>query len=230
MQIDRDDDPDTGADVFWPGYVDAVTNLVLNLLFVVVIMTVAVFIFAMELGRQHSSASSDKGEQNQAQMGQPSQPQSDETVRLRQEIAALQAQLQAIKPARQVSESSAAPGHQGRSRVVEATTAQSKPVNRLDNVSGTVIVDFTDEAVTLSSDESARLRDPLGQIVAQGRARVEVKVPPGFTESRRLGFYRAMAVRNQLMELGLPKDRIEMAVSEGSPSSDATLVVVSVQR
>ena len=41
---------DDGSDIFWPGYVDAVTNLVLNLLFLLTIMTVAVFMFAMELG------------------------------------------------------------------------------------------------------------------------------------------------------------------------------------
>jgi flagellar basal body-associated protein FliL len=40
-----------GADVFWPGYVDAVTNLVLNLLFMLTIMIVAVFMFALELSR-----------------------------------------------------------------------------------------------------------------------------------------------------------------------------------
>ena len=40
-----------GSDIFWPGYVDAVTNLVLNLLFLLTIMTVAVFMFALELGR-----------------------------------------------------------------------------------------------------------------------------------------------------------------------------------
>ncbi len=42
---------DDGSDIFWPGYVDAVTNLVLNLLFLLTIMTVAVFMFALELGR-----------------------------------------------------------------------------------------------------------------------------------------------------------------------------------
>ena len=41
-----------GNDTFWPGYVDAISNLVLNLLFVVAILTIAVFLFALELGRR----------------------------------------------------------------------------------------------------------------------------------------------------------------------------------
>ena len=46
----RHDDED-GSNIFWPGYVDATTNLVLNLLFLLTIMIVAVFMFALELGR-----------------------------------------------------------------------------------------------------------------------------------------------------------------------------------
>ena len=53
---------DDGSDIFWPGYVDAVTNLVLNLLFLLTIMTVAVFMFAMELGKQHTSVNAPRGE------------------------------------------------------------------------------------------------------------------------------------------------------------------------
>ena len=47
---ERHDDND-GSDIFWPGYVDATTNLILNLLFLLTILIVAVFMFALELGR-----------------------------------------------------------------------------------------------------------------------------------------------------------------------------------
>ena len=46
----RHEDND-GSDIFWPGYVDATTNLILNLLFLLTILMVAVFMFALELGR-----------------------------------------------------------------------------------------------------------------------------------------------------------------------------------
>jgi hypothetical protein len=46
----RHEDKD-GSDIFWPGYVDATTNLILNLLFLLTILIVAVFMFALEMGR-----------------------------------------------------------------------------------------------------------------------------------------------------------------------------------
>ena len=45
-----------GADIFWPGYVDAIANLVLNLLFMLTIMIVAVFMFALELSRHKENS------------------------------------------------------------------------------------------------------------------------------------------------------------------------------
>ena len=46
MEADENID---GSDIFWSGYVDAVTNLVLNLLFMLTISILAVFMFALEL-------------------------------------------------------------------------------------------------------------------------------------------------------------------------------------
>ena len=48
-------------DSFWPGYVDAISNLVLSLLFVVAILTISVFMFAMELGRRQDLDSDSPG-------------------------------------------------------------------------------------------------------------------------------------------------------------------------
>lgn len=58
-----------------------------------------------------------------------------------------------------------------------------------------VIVRFIDDAVTLKPDEIAKLRESLAPVVAKGGARLDVEVPKGFTEAKRMGFYRAMAVR-----------------------------------
>ena len=49
MQTGQDNND--GSDIFWPGYVDATTNLILNLLFLLTILIVAVFMFALEMGR-----------------------------------------------------------------------------------------------------------------------------------------------------------------------------------
>src|SRR5512146_829362 len=87
-----------GSDIFWPGYVDAVTNLVLNLLFLLTIMTVAVFMFALELGRASKDRPSapitkQKGEAAYKETTGPVQ----ENAALRREVERLKVELELAK-------------------------------------------------------------------------------------------------------------------------------------
>ncbi|MCB5188834.1 hypothetical protein LG200_12560 [Methylobacillus caricis] len=246
MQVDNEQE-DGG--IFWPGYVDAVSNLVLNLLFVVVIMTIAVFIFAMELGRRHVTAETPVAPPSEQQLRvsqltpsdmeaiEPTSNQSDDdAARLRLQVDALQQQLAALKgkdqEARRLKEELAALQHEksigkgGPRRVVTASIRAEEPSMTVQGASGGLVVDFVDDAITISTDEAAELRGPLEAIVASGAATLEVTVPPGFTEARRLAFYRAMAVRNLLMEMKLPADRISVSIKDGNARSDSSLVSV----
>lgn len=212
MSVDSGND---GSDIFWPGYVDAVTNLVLNLLFLLTIMTVAVFMFAMELGRQNltpSEASTDV-------QTTPNPPKPDET-----EVETLRKQVQALKQEVQAANELLAP-----QKVLPASSAVAKPEKTLDRATasgGGLVVRFTDEAVALSVAEADKLRGSLASIVAGGGARLDVVVPAGFSEAKRLGFYRAMAVRNLLIEMKMPPARIDVSVREGKAGADASQVRV----
>ncbi|MEI8362276.1 MAG: hypothetical protein WCG35_03535, partial [Betaproteobacteria bacterium] len=64
-------------------------------------------------------------------------------------------------------------------------------------------------------------------IATGGSARIEVVVPAGFSEAKRLGFYRAMAVRNQLIEMNVPANKIEVSVHEGKSGADNSKVLVT---
>ena len=66
----------------------------------------------------------------------------------------------------------------------------------------------------------------LKPIVAKGKAIIFVEVPAGFSEAKRMGFYRAMAVRNLLIEMKMPKDSIDVSVREGKINANASLVRV----
>ena len=44
-------DSDDAADIFWPGYVDAVTNLAINLLFVIAVMAIVVISATLQISR-----------------------------------------------------------------------------------------------------------------------------------------------------------------------------------
>ena len=214
MAHDRESE---GADVFWPGYVDAVTNLVLNLLFLLTIMTIAVFMFAMELGRQHVSTNAPRNVTQE--VAQPKSATDAENKELRKQLDELKRQIEVEK----------AKDNELR-KVLPASLATKKAEKGLDQAiadGGGLIVKFAEDAVALTPAEADKLRVSLRPFVVAGRAKIDVTVPAGFSEARRLGFYRAMAVRNLLVELKMPPDRIDVSVREGKSSADASLVRVA---
>ncbi|MFZ2951324.1 MAG: hypothetical protein WA003_17745 [Desulfuromonadaceae bacterium] len=214
-----------GSDIFWPGYVDAVTNLVLNLLFLLTIMTVAVFMFALELGRaskggpENPQAASTK--QNAAAAPKSATDPVTENIALKREIERLN-----MKLAQQVSQNVQAGGL---AKSVDVTSAVPKPLSGLDKTLASdfeIRVNFKDEAVAFTPAEHDRLLESLKPIVAREKTTIYVEVPPGFSEAKRMGFYRAMAVRNILIEMKIPKERIDISVREGKNNANASLVRV----
>lgn len=215
-----------GSDTFWPGYVDAVTNLVLNLLFLLTIMIVAVFMFALELGRS-SKGGADKTLKASSKRGDiaASKAATDpvkENIELKREIEILK-----VKLAQQV----APKGQSGVvGKTVEATARVPMPLNRLDKAvaasDAEILVRFTEEAVAFTPVEHDLLRETLKPVLARGKVSIHVEVPVGFSEAKRMGFYRAMAVRNLLIEMKMPKDSIDVSVVEGKKNANASLVKV----
>lgn len=260
MHINDDHNSD-GSENFWPGYVDAVTNLVLNLLFLLTIMTVAVFMFALELGRAslggagktpvaapkeevvpaHKPSADPVKEraavvaalQQQVRELSRETPANSETLKKRVDAIneALKQEIQLLNLLQaQRAPLNLQPGTHV--RVVPATSTVPQPQKGLDKslaADAEVIVRFTDDAVTLKPAEDRQLREALKSVVARGKAQLYVEVPSGFSESKRMGFYRAMAVRNILIEMKMPKERIEVSVREGESHANASLVRVSSQ-
>lgn len=217
MAIESNDD---GSDIFWPGYVDAVTNLVLNLLFMLTIMIVAVFMFALELSRHKDDAVAALAAQTQEAPPTPEQLELKE-----EEIRNLQKKIELLE--QQANLNSETHTNQ---QVVTAKTPLPKSEKELQQLTprgGGIIVHFVQDAVTLSDPEADTLRAKLKAIATTGGARVEVLVPAGFSEARRLGFYRAMAVRNQLIEMSVPASKIEVSIRDGKSSADNSRVQVS---
>jgi len=225
---------DEGSDIFWPGYVDAVTNLVLNLLFMLTIMIVAVFMFALEINRHKDDVPLPKIEAIvsdvpalEAVKDLVFQKKLDDIVKANDvEVSELKKQIEALS--KQIVQ---ADHVQQTAKIVIAKTPLPKPSKNLEETmrSGDVIVDFKLESVTLSEEESVKLRDALATIADGGAAQIEIFVPAGFSEAKRIGFYRAIAVRNQLIEMKVPNDMITMLVHEGLASADNTKVLVSKQ-
>jgi len=220
----RHDDND-GSDIFWPGYVDATTNLVLNLLFLLTIMTVAVFMFALELGRTSKDSPETPPivttQQDEAVVSKATTGSVDEIVKLKLEIQRLN-QLLSQRDAQNVQTG-------GLSKSVEATSRAPKPLKGLDKAltrDFELVVRFKDDAITFTPAERALLQESLQPIIASEKTSIYVEVPAGFSEAKRMGFYRAMAVRNLMIELDFPKENIDVAVVEGKHDANASIVMV----
>jgi hypothetical protein len=217
-----------GSDIFWPGYVDAVTNLVLNLLFLLTIMTVAVFMFALELGRasqggpEKSPAVSTKQKAETVSKA-PADPVK-ENIALKREIERLNMIL-----AQRVAENVKPVPSGGSVKTVDVTSNVPQPLTGLDKTLASnfeIKVRFKDDAVALTQAEHDQLLETLKPILANGKTSITVEVPAGFSESKRMGFYRAMAVRNLLIELKMPKENINLSVLELNDNANASIVWV----
>ena len=216
-----------GSDIFWPGYVDAVTNLVLNLLFLLTIMTVAVFMFALELGRASlggpetlpADATKEKIEIVSKEKTDPVK----ENIALKLEIQRLNLMLA------QQGTPKVQPGNLGTIKTVEVTSTVPEPLNGLDKMIESdfeIIVQFTEDAVAFTPEEHDKLLETLKPIVASGKSDLYVEVPAGFSEAKRMGYYRAMAVRNILIEMNMPKEKINVSVLERPSNANAAIVRV----
>ena len=110
--------------------------------------------------------------------------------------------------------------------------AGSQTLNKLEKTVANdfeIIVRFKEEAVAITTTEREQLREALQPIVASGKSVISVEVPAGFSEAKRMGFYRALAVRNLLLEMKMPKDSIDVSVREGKNNANAAIVKVRLR-
>lgn len=215
-----------GSDTFWPGYVDAVTNLVLNLLFLLTIMTVAVFMFALELGRASKGGSDPKlistTKQDPLAVSKTKSDPAKENIALKLEIQRLNMEL-----AQHNLKKTTTTG--GIVKTIDVSSNVKKPESGLEKTitsDSEVRVRFTAEGVAFTQQEHDKLLENLKSFTTSEKVSIFVEVPPGFSEAKRMGFYRVMAVRNLLLEMKVPKERIDVSVREGKNTSNASIVRV----
>jgi hypothetical protein len=230
---ERHDDND-GSDIFWPGYVDATTNLILNLLFLLTILIVAVFMFALELGRS-TPIKQDQVPQVTVEMKTDVDPVVGTNAVLEEATDPVKENVELKREVKRLNELLAQQGITdvqagGLAKAVDVTSTVPRPLKGLDKALASdfeVVVRFKDEAIDFTPEERDRLLEALQPIVVNGNPSIQVQVPPGFSEAKRMGFYRAMAVRNLLIELKVPQESVDVSVVEGENNdSNASLVRV----
>ncbi|PUE07210.1 hypothetical protein B9Z51_15225 [Limnohabitans sp. T6-5] len=243
-------DSNDASDIFWPGYVDAISNLAINLLFVIAVMCIVILSFVLE--------ETTKGTPREGTVPQDVQYVNDnpnthaaQLQELQLENAKLKETLQALQKSSATPTSTTTTKTETQAKTESTTTTNNVPNNApkmevvqarqevvkeakgessVNTVGAGLIVNFDPKVVTLSADESKNVVSRLEAFgpVKTTRWQITVITPKGFSESSRLGYYRAVAVRNVLIQAGTPGELINMRVIESVQSgADSARVTVN---
>jgi hypothetical protein len=194
---------------YWPGFVDALTNVVIAMVFVIVVLAIALSFAARLMGQRLA----------------------EEIVK--KHTAAAAASAAAAPTAAAAGDTAPRSELPGRTRIAVQGNehAASAAGGRVRNVGNLLQLDFADTALTLDSAAAQRLRDALASgRSAAPQAKVQI-VATGpalqLTENQRSAYVRVMAVRNELLDQGYDAKhisvRIDMAGNAARP-----MVTVSI--
>ena len=245
---------DDASDIFWPGYVDAVTNLAINLLFVIAVMSIVVLAATLqiaELSKRKATLGPTAAETTPAGTPEFTLAELQDDLRVAQaNLKSTQArlvesqqkikqseatQIPAATPSPSSSSTSASASPIARTETV-AVAASKTPASTeavsLQDVSGGLVVNFAKDAITLTSAESSEIVTKLATFgnLRTNRWLITVISPKGFSEALRLSYYRANTVRNVLIENGVVGGASDLKIQESTQAgANNAKVLVKLQ-
>jgi len=204
---------------FWPGFVDALSNLVLTLVFVMVIFVLALFYLSTKVAESKLEALC------------PS---------TKAELADTQKELEQTQQA--LREALAKMGQVDENVVVREK--KMTPVLKREKIStetaaggAAITIRFPMGVVELDEEAKAALDKTIEPLIASGQQiKSNLNAVPGpetYSEGKRVAFFRAVAVRNYLISKGVAKNDIDSKVlgqdQRDSDDPDGR-VVIELQR
>jgi hypothetical protein len=241
---------------FWPGFVDALSNVVLVMIFVVVVFVVTLFYYSQKLAEYKAHKYVEKRDtdtqimhpatagahdvanstvsQKLSDAPQPAQDSKDKQIAdLKSQVAGLRVQLagQAVASAIAAVTGSTRSDNDVQNKIIEVKAGEKAKKTdtgaQIDASAQAIVLHFADDSTsldaatlkTLSTDVASwveKLKNGPGKIVVSGAVG-----SLGYTEGRRRAFYRAIAVRNQLIALGVAPARVVSRVVPGEATADS---------
>jgi len=221
-----------GSDILWPGYVDAVTNLAINLLFVIAIMSIVVLGATLQIA-ELSKRRATEGDviTHTTAVGAETKTLAQLEARLTNTTEQLRAAEEKLRLAQEKIALSVTPSNAPQAKTIDVA-AQQAPAPRAGGVheidANALVVKFATESVVMGEGEIQQL---LGKVeplkVNHRRWNITVISPRGFSEASRTAYYRAHAVRNALLQGGIASTAIDLRILESTQSgADNTQVLV----
>lgn len=239
---------------FWPGFVDALSNVVLVMIFVVVVFVVTLFYYSQKLAEirvnkmitkgmvQTESGSTrtrpddvdapDAQSTDTARLKSENREKSDEIDKLKREIA----QLKAAAPPLQADAGSLRSAAGASNNNIQVRLEKAKeiaPGMRIEGSDKAVTLLFEKEATELTPESIKLLDGGINEWVSRaksGQGKIVVTGVIGssvFSDARRRAYYRTVAVRNYLIDAGVDKVQVvsRVATSENSPGGNARVLI-----
>lgn len=214
---------------YWPGFVDALSNVVLTLVFVLV-----VFVFALVMAsnkvEQKVLELAEEARQRESQHSLADQEIADLRVELRETLAQLQqAEADNARMRKQVAElkRQQVPGSEEMNALKEKVRIEidAKPLElagddsaEVDRHSGVIVIVFPRGVFEINDKARAELdralesqKAQLAGMTASVRSVMGVET---YSEGRRLAYFRGLTVRNYLIDRGLGSGRTISVVIE----------------
>jgi len=247
---------------FWPGFVDALSNVVLVMIFVVVVFVVTLFYYSQKLAQFKAIKFLEKTQQTEqvdkpAKSPEPNVSKVDDAnkpesanVKVKdedqsKEIAALKGQIAELKIKLAAGSNTAEPGslrsdESAPTKVIQIEKVKQNNVPdspqgiKLDNLKDAVTLHFDRDAVELNGESTKTLDSNLKRwaerLKLQPQAKLVITGVVGtvsYTEGRRRAYYRAVAVRNYLIDLGIAPTHVVSRVVPGveSAESDSSVII-----
>lgn len=243
---------------YWPGFVDALSNVVLTLVFVLVVFVFALMITSGKVQQKAAQMDSEKASQDKSSSKQVTQLKQElqDTVQAKDKIAG---QLSVAKSELQKAQQELQSAHKQVSDAKDLADAKELAVTpsiiqkRIETaVDGTppapdknarpatvlsknvIVITFPRNVVQLND----RAKNDLAKVLAQYRSQIAGSKAvldayvglETYSEGRRLAYYRALDVRNFLMDKGAAtRQSVEINTKVTKEQGDARVEIRFVQ-
>lgn len=210
---------------YWPGFVDALTNVVIAMVFVIVVLAMALSVSAQMMAKRMASKLAELESANAALSARAASSAS----------AALSAAADDLGP-RTTSRTEARLSRTTVIGVRGNESAASAPGGLSDPTQSHLVLEYASQALTLDAAAADHLATALGGVkesLAKAGATAKVVVVARgpnmqLSDNQRSAYLRLMAVRNAMLAQGLGPEQIVLRIDTTTPSHKAT-VSVAVQ-
>jgi hypothetical protein len=211
----------------WPGYVDALTTMTMMLIFVMTILAIAIFGLSQNVSRSMVEKIAKAANIDSVDSSESTEDLASR-VMARLETATRDTMVAKAEPPPEVTQE---PAHQMASST-QAAKEQPRPASVTEN-QAFITVAFQRRATGVDDETNARIKAVMaeGGHLAKG---IEIKAYAdkmgAISDSRRVAFYRLLNLRNQLIAMGVPADRIKARIEDAASQESTDLVRIDLAK